>query len=99
MSSKFVGRFSDDQIAEILLSRESDAKIAEKFGVSRASIGQIKTGKVYKNVHPEIQRRLGRSCFKCKNWKNNACMFEFPDPIEEGPKAANYCSLYQLSCE
>jgi len=97
--TQFVGRFNDEQIAEILLSREPDSKVAERMGVSRATIGQIKTGKSYKNVHPEIQRRLGRSCFKCKNWKNNACLFEFPDPIEEGPKAANYCSLYQLSCE
>ena len=91
-----VGRFNDEQIAEILLSREPDSKVAERMGVSRAMIGQIKTGKSYKNVHPEIQRRLGRSCFKCKNWKNNACLFEFPDPIEDGPQAANYCSLYQL---
>jgi transcriptional regulator with XRE-family HTH domain len=94
--TQFVGRFNDEQIAEILLSREPDSKVAERMGVSRATIGQIKTGKSYKNVHPEIQRRLGRSCFKCKNWKNNACLFEFPDPIEDGTQAANYCSLYQL---
>lgn len=94
--TQFVGRFNDEQIAEILLSREPDSKVAERMGVSRATIGQIKTSKSYKNVHPEIQRRLGRSCFKCKNWKNNACLFEFPDPIEDGPQAANYCSLYQL---
>jgi len=94
--TQFVGKFNDEQIKEILISPETDAAIAKRMDVSRASIGQIRTGKSYKNVHPEIQRRLGRSCFKCKNWKNNACMFEFPDPIEEGPQAANYCSMYQL---
>ena len=94
--TQFVGRFNDEQIAEILISPETDAAIAKRMGVSRASIGQIRTGKSYKNVHPEIQRRLGRSCLKCKNWKNSACMFEFPDPVEDGPQAANYCSLYQL---
>ena len=78
MSSKFVGRFSDDQIAEILLSRESDAKIAEKFGVSRASIGQIKTGKVYKNVHPEIQRRLVDRASSAKTGKTTLACLNFP---------------------
>ena len=94
--TQFVGKFNDEQIAEILLSKEPDSKVAERMGVSRASIGQIRTGKSYISVHPEIQRRLGRSCLKCKNWKNSACMFEVPDPIEDGPQAANYCSLYQL---
>jgi len=94
--TQFTGRFTDDQIEEILTSPDSDKKVAKRFGISRSSVGQIRTGKTYKNVRPEIQRRLGRSCFKCKNWKNNACMFEFPDPIEEGPQAANYCSVYQL---
>lgn len=94
--TQFVGRFNDEQIAEILLSKEPDSKVAERMGVSRATIGQIRTGKTYKSVRPEIQRRIGRSCFKCQNWKNNACLFEFPDPIEEGPQAANYCSMYQL---
>ena len=94
--TQFTGRFTDDQIEEILTSPDSDKKVAKRFGISRSSVGEIRTGKTYKNVRPEIQRRLGRSCFKCKNWKNNACMFEFPDPIEEGPQAANYCSVYQL---
>lgn len=94
--TQFIGRFTDDQIEEILTSPDSDNKIARRFGISRSSVGQIRTGKTYKNVRPEIQRRIGRSCFKCQNWKNNACLFEFPDPIEEGPQAANYCSMYQL---
>lgn len=94
--TQFIGRFTDDQIEEILTSPDSDNKIAKRFGISRSSVGQIRTGKTYKNVRPEIQRRIGRSCFKCQNWKNNACLFEFPDPIEEGPQAANYCSMYQL---
>jgi len=94
--TQFTGRFTDDQIEEILASPDSDNKIARRFGISRSSVGQIRTGKTYKNVRPEIQRRIGRSCFKCQNWKNNACLFEFPDPIEEGPQAANYCSMYQL---
>ncbi len=94
--TQFIGRFTDDQIEEILTSPDSDNKIAKRFGISRSSVGQIRTGKTYKNVRPEIQRRIGRSCLRCQNWKNNACLFEFPDPIEEGPQAANYCSMYQL---
>ena len=92
----FARRFTDAQVKSILLSTDSDGKTGAAYGVSRSTIGQIRTGKTYKEIHPEIQRRLNRSCFRCKNWKNSSCLFEFPDPLQEGPSAANYCSTYLL---
>lgn len=94
--NQFVRRFSDDQILEILTSAESDNAVSRRFSCSRATIGQIRTGKTYKGVHPDVARRLQKSCLRCCNWKNQSCLFEFPDPIQEGPRAANYCSNYQL---
>jgi len=53
--TQFIGRFTDDQIEEILTSPDSDNKIAKRFGISRSSVGQIRTGKTYKNACPEIR--------------------------------------------
>ena len=88
---------SDDDIVIILESTLSNTKMGEVYGISRQTVQQIRNGKTYADVRPDIPRVGGRSCKKCQHWHNERCMFDFPDPIEEGIYAARYCNLY-LSC-
>lgn len=39
--------------------------------------------------------RQRTSCHGCQHWKGRRCGFEFPDPLEEGPKFAIDCLLYK----
>ena len=43
--------------------------------------------------------KLGRqlSCHDCQHWRGKSCGMGFPDPVEEGPKFAVDCSLYEPS--
>ena len=90
----FQRTLKDEDIVIILESPLSNAKIGARYGISRQSIQQIRHGKTYANVRPDIPRVNGRSCMKCQHWDKGRCTFDFPDPIEEGIYAARYCNLY-----
>lgn len=50
-------KLSREEIKEILLSSESNNKLAQKYNVSNCLIANIRTGEIYKNYHPEIPRK------------------------------------------
>jgi len=93
------GRFSDQEIVEILFSDESDGEIAKWAGISRSGVAQIRTGLTYAHVRPDIPRRTNKTCLKCLHWHNRACSLDFPDPKEEGPRFASLCSSYTLQSD
>ena len=49
-------RFNEDDILQILLSDLEQGKLAEKYNISQSLISQIKTGKIYKHLFPDILR-------------------------------------------
>lgn len=93
---RFQRTLTEDAVVDILESRISDAKAGEKYGISRQSVQQIRRGNTYANVRPDIPRRNNHSCKKCEHWRDGYCSFGFPDPIEEGPRAARDCNMYAV---
>jgi hypothetical protein len=87
-------KLSDEQVVDILQSEESDAQTGKRYGVSRSTIGYIRSGKHFVNIRPDIPRRSSKTCSRCQHWENARCTFGFPDPQEEGLRAATYCNLY-----
>jgi hypothetical protein len=49
-------KFSNNEILEILLSDSGQRKIAKEYNISQSLISQIKTGKIYKHLFPDILR-------------------------------------------
>lgn len=92
-------RFDDETIRDILLSDESNVRAGVRYGCTRELIRQIRTGRLYGDVLPDIPRRRSQSrtmvCTKCKHWEIDLCGFGFPDPLEEGPGFAADCSMYE----
>jgi len=102
-------KLTDDQIAEILISKISDTLAGKIYGVSRQAVSNIRNGASFKHIRPEIPRRppkskrvkvdpatLEVSCLKCAHWTKKECGFGFPDPVKEGVHVAEDCAMYQL---
>jgi hypothetical protein len=97
-------KLTDEQIVEILLTTTSDSLASRLYGVSRQAVNNIRTGKSFSEIRPDIPRRkiqvkvkqLEVSCLKCAYWDQDRCSFGFPDPASEGVQAAEDCAMYQL---
>jgi hypothetical protein len=97
-------KLTDEQIIEILLTTTSDSLASRLYGVSRQAVNNIRTGKSFREIRPDIPRRklqvktkdLNISCLKCSHWDQERCSFGFPDPVSEGVQAAEDCAMYQL---
>jgi len=97
-------KLTDEQIVEILLTTTSDSLTSRLYGVSRQAVNNIRTGKSFSEIRPDIPRRkiqvkvkqLEVSCLKCAHWDQDKCSFGFPDPASEGVQAAEDCAMYQL---
>ena len=100
LDSKRISRFSADEIKQVLLDTRANGEIAKYWGVSTQAIQQVKTGKSYKHIHPEIPRKESKpipilSCKHCKFWGNNSCSLDFP---EAGGGFADECAYYEKEC-
>lgn len=77
--------------------KASDVKLAAELGVSRQAIQQIRIGKTWTKVFPNLPRRpQWRDCTECRHWSNDECGLGFPDPLEEGTGFAGDCDLYEV---
>jgi DNA-binding CsgD family transcriptional regulator len=95
-----------DQVRRVLISSDlNNRQLADELGCSHETVRQIRNGKLYSKVHPELlrpkaeQRILttdGPSCDKCSNWTDGRCSFGFPDPLLEGLLFATDCDLYEV---
>ncbi len=97
-------RYSDATIRRMLLTRCSNAAMAQELGCSAELVRQIRKGTLHRNRVPEVPRWGenapepvidGPSCLLCIHWGGEACGMGFPDPEEEGPLFARDCSLYE----
>jgi hypothetical protein len=94
-SAKPWRQLSPEQVRHILESPLSDRQLALEVGRSRWAIAQLRSGRTYANLWPELPRRqAGLTCLQCSHWRNGRCGMGFPDPVEEGLGFANDCSMY-----
>jgi hypothetical protein len=89
-----------DQVRVILEQRDlSLSQLSVMFDRSRQAISNVRTGKSYTDVLPDLERwgvgEALRSCLVCHHWRDSECFYGFPDPLEEGPGFARYCDDYQ----
>jgi hypothetical protein len=95
--------FTPTTIREILLSPESDRAIALLYGCTRQAIWDIRTGRTFRYLHPDIPRRTPRShthsgplCSACTHFSASVCSFGYPEALEE-PTFASECDLYSAA--
>lgn len=102
-------RHSDEVVYRILTESCSDGEMAKRIGIKKQVVWQIRRGRTYSDLFPEIKRREKRgtnTCLKCKYRRNatteenpNPCSFYFPEPVKLGVYYANECNLFDLATD
>jgi hypothetical protein len=78
-------KISQEAVRDILLSSDSHRTMAERHGVSRQTVEQIRFGVGHKKLFPEIPRRnsfVEHSCECCALWLKGKCSLDFPEPAQ-----------------
>lgn len=88
---------TESDIVSILLSPESDHALAPLYNCSRQSICNIRLGRTFPTIRPDIPRRTpgrsGPTCATCSHWDGTSCTFGFPEAVTD-PTFAHDCDLY-----
>lgn len=96
-------KLSDEDVLEILATPRtvSDRIMADRFGVSREAVRQVRAGLIHATVAAEIDRsEAGRLCSSCSFFDlEGGCLMQFPDFDELGPAFARECNAYVTSCD
>jgi len=80
-----VTKISPEAVRDILLSPDSHRTMAERHGVSRQTVEQIRFGVGHRKLFPEIPRRksfVQHSCESCALWIKGKCSLDFPEPAQ-----------------
>ena len=88
-------RLTRDQVRYVLESALTDRAIAKELGVVHGVIGNIRNGKTYGELFPELPRRTNRRCATCIHWMDSNCSFGFPEPKKEGHLFAALCHYFE----
>ena len=91
------GRFTDDEVYKILTSSIGHQEMSRRYGCSHQNIQQIRYGKNYKHVHPEVPRwnpKEPMTCHQCVHWQYETCSMELPEPQQMGPQFARECATF-----
>jgi len=78
-------KISPEAVRDILLSPDTHKAMAERHGVSRQTVEQIRFGVGHKKLFPEIPRRnsfVEHSCECCALWFKGKCSLDFPEPAQ-----------------
>ena len=101
-------RLTPAEVRTILIDPRTGAELARVFGVSPQAVNQVRTGKAYRRLWPELPRKITEarqvtsaekyeskrtSCQKCTHWWQKRCSLDVP---EAGGFFAEDCSFYQL---
>ena len=104
VSSRRSRQTTEEEVRRILLAPAgvTNVRLAREMDFSPEWVRRIRIGLSCVNICPELKRgkpipgsAKGRSCYSCFYW-NSGCCFGFPEPFEEGPGYAQYCSLFKL---
>ena len=88
-------RLTDEQVAYVLESGKSDRALAKELGVVHVVTSNIRNGKTYGEVRPDLPRRTNKRCPMCEHWAYSKCTFGFPEPKKEGHLFAALCSYFE----
>lgn len=96
-------RLMPSDVIYILQSQDGDGVVAQRLGVSRQAVNNVRTGKSYRRVAPQLPRREGPvvardstvMCTACDFWNGRGCAFGFPEPLKD-LRFAGECSMYDL---
>lgn len=99
-------KITPTDVVYILQSEASDHELAKRLNVSRQSISNIRAGRAYAKVAPQLPRRVqapvykrhGETCLDCPFWDGHGCQFRFPEPLKD-LRFAQECSMYQIEKE
>ena len=78
-------KISPEAVRDILLSDDSHKAMAQRHGVSRQTVEQIRFGVGHRKLFPEIPRRNSfaeHSCECCALWLKGKCSLDFPEPVQ-----------------
>ena len=89
---------SDEQVMEILQSDRPHTHLAADHGCSAATIRDVRIGRRYANVCPDLPRRTEwvgprRFCADCIHHLGGKCSMGFPEARR--PSYAQICSIYE----
>ena len=82
-----------DEVRCILESGGSIRSIAKRLGRSAPAVADVLAGRTHADMFTEIPRRQGLSCLQSQHCTGR-CGMGFPDPMEDGPGAAQWCNCY-----
>ena len=92
-------KLTEEKVVKILLSTEPTSAIARKHNLSPAAIRELRTGKSWSHVRPDIPRvrsvaqfAANRSCSDCIHRIGDKCSMGFPE--SKRIKFAELCSVY-----
>jgi len=101
-------KLTPEEVKLILTDKRDNVKLARLLGVVPQSVSQIRTGRAYKDLWPELPRRAAQvkalgsvptirstkiTCRDCAHWWQKRCSLEVP---EAGGTFAIECSFYQV---
>ncbi len=97
-------RLMPSDVIYILQSLDGDGVVAQRLGVSRQAVNNVRTGKSYRRVAPQLPRREGPTvskgegalCTACDFWNGRGCVFGFPEPLKD-LRFAVECSMFDLA--
>lgn len=92
----------------ILQSPDTDAAVAQRLGVSRQAVNNVRLGRAYRRVAPQLPRRTSTAqpprmadvdtCVQCNHWHGYGCAFGFPEALKD-LAFAQECSMRQLDLD
>lgn len=95
-------RLKPSDVIYILQCPDSDADVAHRLGVSRQTINNIRIGRSYKHLAPQLARREvpnyareGALCTECNFWDGYGCSFQLPESLKD-LRFAQECSMYAV---
>jgi len=95
---------TERDIVSILLSTEPDRTLASLYNCSRQSIVNIRLGRTFPTIRPDIPRRIsgraysapGPTCTTCSHWSGTCCTFGFPEAATDHTFARD-CDLFLVA--
>lgn len=102
MAAQMSRKLSPEDVIYILQCSETDRVTAQRLGVSRQAVSNVRSGKAYARIAPQLPRRNapeipvyvkdGETCNDCNYWSGRGCAFGFPEPLKD-LRFAQECSM------
>lgn len=90
-------KLTDDEVKAVLLSDLPDRELGKRFGMAASSIYNVRRGRTYGWLWPEIPRlvpeHVGPDCSDCVHF-DGRCSMGFPEYRSVGSRYAARCAAF-----